>query len=189
MKAALLAALLALPLPALGQETAAFLKIGVGARALGMGNAYTAVADDVSAMAWNPAGLARISRPELGATHAELTTDTRYDFVGFAQPTKLGTFGAAANYLSQGTIEGRDVNGAPAAGYTASDEAVNLSFASRMTSALGLGANVKYIRSSIADASAQSYALDLGGQYCPLAIRPGPGLPCWAWRSRTWGPG
>ena len=39
------------------QEGAAFLKLGVGARAVGMGGAYTAIADDVNSMGWNPAGI------------------------------------------------------------------------------------------------------------------------------------
>jgi len=48
-----------------------FLRIGVGARAIGMGGAFTAVSDDASASFWNPAGLVFLDRPRLMATHAE----------------------------------------------------------------------------------------------------------------------
>ena len=39
--------------------------IGAGARALGMGGAFTAIADDATANTWNPAGMAQLERPEL----------------------------------------------------------------------------------------------------------------------------
>jgi long-subunit fatty acid transport protein len=169
-------------------ETAAFLKLGVGARAVGMGGAYTAIADDVNSMAWNPAGLAVMGKRELGAMHAELTQQTRYDFVGFAQPSKYGTFAAGAVYLGHGSIEGRDANGAPTGSYSAADQAVSLGFASRMSSDFKLGANVKYIRSSIANTSAQSFALDLGGQYALTNVG-GPGLPLLGLAIQNLGPG
>jgi long-subunit fatty acid transport protein len=153
-----------------------------------MGGAYTAIADDVNAMAWNPAGLAVMGKRELGAMHAELAQQTRYDFVGYAQPSKYGTFAAGAVYLGHGSIEGRDANGAPTGSYGASDQAVSLGFASRMSSDFRLGTNVKYIRSSIANASAQSFALDLGGQYALTGVG-GPGLPLLGLAVQNIGPG
>ena len=75
---------------------ASFLKIGVGARAVGLASAYTALADDVTALHWNPAGLSRLGSKQLAATHAELYADTRYDFFGYAHPTAKGTFGVSA---------------------------------------------------------------------------------------------
>src|SRR5437879_7830560 len=86
---------------------ASFLKLGVGARALGLGSAYTSIADDATALHWNPAGLSRISRKEISAMHAQLFADTRFDFLGYAHPTPKGTFGIGAVYLSQGELEGR----------------------------------------------------------------------------------
>ena len=171
-----LVVLLALPASAGAAETAAFLKIGVGARAAAMGGAYTSVADDASAVGWNPAGPAALSKREIGATHTELTSDTRFDFLSFAQPVKHGVISAAGAYLSQGRISGRDVNGAPTGGYSASDMSVALGFASQAAADLKLGVNAKYIQSSIAEASAQSGALDLGGQYVLKGLR-GPGVP------------
>lgn len=51
---------------------AAFVDLGAGARAPGMGNAFTAVADDIQAIHYNPAGLALLERPQLSASHGQL---------------------------------------------------------------------------------------------------------------------
>lgn len=64
----------------------AYLKMGVGARALGMGSAYVAAADDSSSAFWNPAGLALLERPEATFMHADLTMDRDYNFVNYAHP-------------------------------------------------------------------------------------------------------
>ena len=47
-----------------GTTAAKFLSIPVGARAVGMGGAFVAVADDASSLYWNPAGIARLSQSE-----------------------------------------------------------------------------------------------------------------------------
>jgi hypothetical protein len=48
-----------------------FLKIGVGARAMGMGGAYASIAGDATALAWNPAGIGTINEIQLSAQHTE----------------------------------------------------------------------------------------------------------------------
>ncbi len=97
-------------------ETASFLNIGVGARALGMGGAYTALADDANALYWNAAGLSRLEKREFTASHAEMYESTRLDYLAYAHPTSQGTFAAALTYLTQGTIDGRDSLGRTTAG-------------------------------------------------------------------------
>ncbi|MDZ7338396.1 MAG: hypothetical protein ONB30_07645, partial [candidate division KSB1 bacterium] len=54
-----------------GKYAGEFMSVGVGARALGMGGAHVAVAKDVTAGYWNPAGLAWVTFPQLAAMHAE----------------------------------------------------------------------------------------------------------------------
>ena len=182
-----LAIALALPTALAAQESASFLKIGVGARALGMGGAFTAIADDAAAIAWNPAGLAGLRQREIGFMHAEMVENTHFDYFGLAQPARGGTFGVGVRHLSQGTIQGRDSSGRPTDGYSASDTAVDLSYGFKSSERLRLGGGVKIIHSTIAEASAQSLALDLGSVYeCSYF---GPGVPRLGLAVQNIGPG
>lgn len=144
-------------------ETASFLNIGAGARALGMGGSYTALADDSTAIYWNPSGLAAVEKREISVTHAELAQGTRHDFIAFAQPVSFGTVGSAVTYLSQAALDGRDMLGRPTGSFQASDAAVSLGFG-RKTELADLGANVKYLRSHIGSAEAQGFAVDAGAR-------------------------
>lgn len=164
MKHLLLVALLVLaPRISGAAESAAFLNIGVGARGLGMGGAYTALADDASGLYWNPAGLSNLQKREFAASHAEMFENTRLDFLAYAHPTSHGTFAAGLTYLSQGKIEGRDSLGRPTAGYDASDAAVSAGYACKFELA-DLGTTVKYLRSHIGSAETQALAVDVGAK-------------------------
>ena len=88
---------------------AAYNDLGVSARATGMGNAFTAVADDAYAVYYNPSGLATLTRPEVGATYSQILgglsdgSSLQNSFFTYAQPIEggsQGTFGAALNYFS-----------------------------------------------------------------------------------------
>src|SRR5438045_4142227 len=70
-----------------GSSGAAFLKIGAGARPAGLGQAYTAIADDANAIYWNTAGLSTIRKNEFVAMRAELFQDLRYHYFAFVHPT------------------------------------------------------------------------------------------------------
>jgi hypothetical protein len=172
MRVILAAVLLVAPAAARAAETASFLDIGVGARGIGMGGAFTALADDSTAVYWNPAGLARLEKREVSGSHAELGLGTREDFVAYAHPTARGTFAAAATYLSQAAIAGRDAAGRPTGDYQASDAAFTGSYAIK-TDLADLGGSIKYVRSHIASSEAQGVAADAGARRAFDGLGPG----------------
>jgi hypothetical protein len=81
-----------------------FKDMGVGARPLGMGGAYTAIADDGNAVLWNSSGLAQLEKRELTAMFSaiyvgldaklynEKTDQLGYHFICYAHPSSLGSF-------------------------------------------------------------------------------------------------
>jgi hypothetical protein len=96
----LLAAAVLRPAPAEATRYAGeFLRVGVGARALGMGSAFAGLADDGTAAYWNPAGLATLSTHEITAMHAEqFGSIVKYDFLSYTMP--LGSPGKPKQALA-----------------------------------------------------------------------------------------
>lgn len=184
-RAPIIVALLVLASQAQALETAQFLTIGVGARGLGMGGAYTALADDAHSVYWNPAGLAALDKKEATADDAELATDSRLNFLAVGLPTKYGTAGAALTYLSQPAIEGRDSAGHLTSSYHAADFAGAGAFGHR-TEFADLGASVKFVQSHIGSAQATTAAVDFGAR---RAFEAGPGKVVLGAAVRNLGPG
>jgi hypothetical protein len=83
--------------------------LGLNGRPLGMGNAFTAVADDSSALFWNPGALGLLQYSELMLFHTSLFYGTLYDSVTFSFPTiQFGTFAAGVMRVGTGDIIFRD---------------------------------------------------------------------------------
>lgn len=149
-----------------GTRAMTFLKIGIGAKAMGMGESHVAATDDLYASYWNPAGLARLQQPQLALMHNEWFAGINHEFIGFALPIgDIGTVGASANFLSFGELQGRDRDGNETTIFRPYDLAVIVSYARNITPALAFGANAKFLREQIADESGTGIAFDFGGLY------------------------
>jgi tetratricopeptide (TPR) repeat protein len=90
-----------------GGQVGEFLTYGAGARSLGMGSAFVAVADDASATYWNPAGLSQLTRQELTLMKSTLFADTTLDFYSYVHPSKKGgsAWGVNMTKLGSGGFE------------------------------------------------------------------------------------
>jgi len=141
------------------QTGAQFLKIDTDARLSGMASAGVASALGVSALNYNPAGLAAMTSPEAAFSHSQWLMDSTHDFIGFGMPVKKMSLALGVTRLSNGKMEGRADDGSAAGGYSAYDQAVSLGFGFK-----SVGGVVKYIQSSIAGVKAQAFAVDLGAK-------------------------
>ena len=149
-----------------GTRAMTFLKIGVGAEAIGMGESQVAAADDLYASYWNPAGLAKLQKPQLALMHNEWFAGINHEFVGVALPFgNIGTLGASASFLSFGELQGRDAEGNETKIFRPYDLAVIFSYARNFGSSIAFGANAKFLREQIADETGTGIAFDLGGLY------------------------
>lgn len=150
------------------ETSGAFLKIGQGARALSMGEAFAGLADDLSCLYWNPAGLTQIKRrKDILFSYNGLTNDIHQVFAGYG-PHYLwhGSLGFSLNYLTVGEIEERSgLSLEPEGELSGSDVAIGLTYSRRLRPGLSLGMSTKYIRERLADESGNSLALDLGVLY------------------------
>ena len=144
-----------------------FLKMGVGARANAMGNAFGALVDDASAVYWNPASIAKLTRPEFFVMHNEYILDTRMEYGAMVYPyNKHHTFGIGVTYLGIDDIPVTTLTSPTGTGDNASarDLAVTLSYATTFTPyGISLGLSVKYFREEL-------YRVTAGGLLVDVAL-------------------
>jgi len=131
-----------------GTSSGTFLRIGVGARAVGLGETFVAVANDPSAVYWNPAGLASLQRREFAASHVEWPADVSYEHVTLVVPWhKLG--GSVALQVGVLATEMMETTELQPFGtgrtFTYSDFLVGAAYARRWTDKLLVGVGAKYL--------------------------------------------
>lgn len=156
----------------IGTSAAAFLEIGVGARAMGMGGSYAAVANDATALYWNPAGIVWANNFQIEVMHNEWLVETSYDFVGTVVPLPQFNSAIGLSYISLGmgeqpvrTVERPEGTGQT---YDAQDFAIGLTYAIALTDRFSFGITGKYINQRIWNESGSAFAVDLGIFYNTL---------------------
>ena len=155
-----------------GTSSGSFLKIGVGARAVAMGEAFVAVANDPSTIVWNPAGLASILRQELQFSHAEWPGDINYDFLVYVMPSRRlgGSLAIQVGVLGTQMDETDEYHPfGTGRAFSYSDFVVGAAYGRRWTDKLLIGAGLKYVRedlgSQVGGPVTSSTLVDLGSIY------------------------
>jgi hypothetical protein len=155
-----------------GTSSGSFLRIGLGARAASMGGAFVAISDDVTACAWNPAGLVRLGGTQVALSHIALPADIGYShacygtLVGWLDGAVAIQFGSLSadlaetqEYYPYGT--GRE--------FTFTDWLAGISVAKRFTDKFSGGIAVKYVREElgveVGGPTTNALVLDAGTQY------------------------
>jgi hypothetical protein len=145
-----------------GQTGLTFLKMGQGARAMGMGGAFCTVADDASATYWNPAGCAAMEQTQVLLSQASWVQDIQMENVAVARAHGDHGFGLSFTALHTGEIERRDVEGTYLGHFRFFDFAIQGSYAHRFSSQLSGGVSFKALYEKIDEETATGFAVDFG---------------------------
>jgi hypothetical protein len=145
-----------------------FLKIGVGSRGVAMGESFVAVANDASALYWNPAGLVQFNENQMIASHTEYVVDIKHDFFGAVYHlTEADAVGASFSSLHMKDMEVTTEIQPFGTGtyFSFGDVAVALTYSKKMTDQFSFGATVRYVEETLDVLKMRSVMVDLGTYY------------------------
>ncbi len=151
-----------------GTSAAQFLKIGVGARAIGMGEAFISIANDAEALYWNPAGISQFRKNALIASHIQWLVDIKLEFAGAVYHLDpANSVGIAITYLH--TDEMMETTELMPLGtgrkFSFGDFMVGLTYARNMTDKFSFGITAKVMQENIAELTMRAFLFDLGTYY------------------------
>ena len=155
-----------------GAGTESNFSLGFGARAIGLGQAYTALAQDPTAVFWNPAGLEFIDQQSATFFHTTLFNESHFDFIGYAYPTlDLGSFGFGVGRLGVTGIPGYDGFSDPTTNFDYSEYQAFFSYAKKLPwYGITPGITIRWVRmgfTNIGNDSDAGVAADIGVMYRP----------------------
>ena len=145
-----------------------FLKLGVGARGVAMGESFVAVANDVSALFWNPAGLVQFSEDQAIAAHMEYVVDIKHDFFGAVYHlSDQDALGASFSSLHMEDMEVTTEAQPFGTGqyFSFGDVAFGLTYSKKMTDQFSFGTTVRYAEETLDVLKMRSLMVDLGTYY------------------------
>ena len=151
-----------------GTSAVSFLGIAVGPRAVGLGGAFVAVANDASALYWNPGGITRSGKSEFIFSHTNWLVDSKFDWAGVViNISEADAVGVSFTQLTYGEEDVTTTEAPMGTGETwsASDVAIGLTYARNLTDRFSIGGTAKFIQERISNETASSIAMDVGLLY------------------------
>jgi long-subunit fatty acid transport protein len=151
-----------------GISTAQFLKLGVGSRSSAMGDAFVAIANDASALYWNPAGLVQFDKNEVIFSHNNWVVDINHDFAGAVYHLDdENTFGLAFTSLSMDQMKVTTEFAPFGTGeyFSFGDIAFAVTYSRKMTDQFSFGGTVRYIEETLDKLKMRGVMIDLGTYY------------------------
>ena len=152
-----------------GTVGAQFLKIGAGARGVGMGEAFVAVDGDATCIYWNPAGIATIEGSQFTLNHASWPAELSHEFAAYVFSYKFipGVLGVSATVLQMDPMPETTEYKQGGTGYVfdAGSMAFGLTYARMLTDRFSFGITGKWVHEGLAEFSGETVALDLGTIY------------------------
>ncbi|MDH4223630.1 MAG: PorV/PorQ family protein [candidate division Zixibacteria bacterium] len=146
-----------------GGYAGAYSRMGLSARALGMGGAYVAVADDGFGSSFNPAGIIQLQNATFSASYRLMDLDRRVSFISYHQPIRgNAVFGGYWINSGVGNVETRDDQGEITGELSNYENAVTACFAKMLIKELTLGINVRYSQYNLANLNSYTVGFDFG---------------------------
>lgn len=145
-----------------------FLKIGAGARGVGMGDAFVAVASDATALYYNPAGITQSGAGEIHFSHTQWLVELNHEFAAATWPlSESDAVGLSFTSLHTPDMQVTTETQPMGTGryFSFGDFAVGATYARKLTNQFSFGATVKYVEETIDVLKMRALLVDLGTLY------------------------
>lgn len=160
-------------IPVLGSQRAGtsslqFLKIGIGARATGMGESFVSIANDITSLYWNPAGLVQFNEIGVHFSHTEWLVDLKHEFAaGVYRLGKNNAFGFSVTSLHTPAMKKTTEFQPEGTGeyFKYGDLAFGLTYSRKLTDQFSFGATFRYVEETLAELKMRGFMFDLGTYY------------------------
>ncbi|HEX2786531.1 MAG TPA: PorV/PorQ family protein [Ignavibacteria bacterium] len=148
-----------------GNTGLSFLKLGVGAQSISMGEAYSSLTEDATSVYYNPARLFYGSKTNVYLTHNQSLLDFTNDFIAFKTSGEKFAFGIGVQRAAVNDIEIRTIPGGPVDKFNSENLAVGVSLAYMFSPGLSIGVTPKFLYEKIYVDDAAGLAFDIGTNY------------------------
>lgn len=150
-----------------GNNTYEFLNLTSSARIAAMGGDFLTINDnDITLVESNPSLINPGMSNKLGVAYVDFFSDVNYGFATYAKSfNNIGSFAASMKYISYGKFDYATVTGERTGQFNAGETALNIGWGRQLDSLFSIGANLKFIYSSLESYNSFGLAVDVAGSY------------------------